>query len=299
MSEQVKSTSSGAAPVAPKETGLTLLRKELPQLQALIGLNVKQGVNVEILALQELEYLQMHAMQKKDILECEPITVVQAVKSTLKNNLSLDPSMGLVYVTTRSVNVGTKAQPLWKKVLETTPTANGRLSINYQCGKIIDHKNPEVRKDPNTGKVVEVSFEYQNSRGRWEIKRWDESDFERWKNASHRQNSRGQSDAATRSYANPLYTSFKGGIDPEFARAKAVSHGLKKLGTNPNELRADVITIPNEPKRVNIDPKVEEQAMNDDSHVDYEEVANEPQPQHKPIGERQESAITPSASDLI
>lgn len=248
--------------------GLALLRKELPNLKALIGLNAKPGVNVEILALQELEYLQMHAMTKADILNCEPITIVQAVKTMIKNNLSLDPSMGLVYVQTRSIKIGT----VYKKVLEATPTANGSLSINYQCGKIIDHKNPEVRKD-KAGKVIEVSFEYQNARGRWEIKRWDESDFERWKVASHKQNSRGWSeqyangrpkpDLATLNYANPLYKSFKNGIDPEFARAKAVKHGLRKLGTNPNEIQTNQIVI-TPPKKVVIDPKAEEAAIEDD-----------------------------------
>lgn len=255
--------------------GIALLKQELPNLRALIGLNAKPGVDTNILALQELEYLQMHAMGKPDILSCEPITIVQAVKSTIKNNLSLDPSMGLVYVTTRGVNVGTNASPVWKKALETTPTANGRLSINYQCGKIIDHKNPEVRKD-DKGKIIEVSFEYQNSRGRWEIKRWDVSDFQRWANSSHKQNSRGKNDATTRSYANPLYTSFNGGIDPEFARAKAVGHGLKKLGTNPNELRMD--NIIQEPKRVNIEAHAEKAALSEENIevVEAEEVFNTP-----------------------
>lgn len=248
--------------------GIALLRSELPQLKALIGLNAKPGVDTNILALQELEYLQMQALTKADILNCEPITIVQAVKSVLKNNLSLDPSVGLVYVTTRSMQIG----GAWKKVLETTPTANGMLSINYQCGKILDHKNPEVRKDPNTGKVIEVSFEFQNARGRWEIKRWDESDFERWRASSHKQNSRGwkpenangrpQPDAAKLNYANPLYTSFKGGIDPEFARAKAVKHGLKKLGTNPNEIQAAQIIV--QPKRVNIDTEKEQASLREE-----------------------------------
>ncbi len=281
-----------------KQTGMELLKKELPQLKALIGLNAKPGVNLEILALQELEYLQMHAITKKDILECEPITIVQAVKSTIKNNLSLDPSMGLVYITTRGINIGTQNAPVWKKALETTPTANGRLSINYQCGKIIDHKNPEVRKDPQTGKVIEVSFEYQNARGRWEIKRWDESDFERWAASSHKQNSRGKQDAATKNYANPLYTSFKGGIDPEFARAKAVNHGLKKLGTNPNELQPSQIII--EPKKVLIDSKIEEQAIIEDIYTPTEVIEEIPK-QHKEdeqIKTNQSTVKLPNSTDL-
>ncbi len=40
------------------------------------------------------------------------------------------------------------------------------------------------------------------------------------------------SDMKKLNYANPLYTNFNGGIDPEFARSKVISVALKKRGTN-------------------------------------------------------------------
>ena len=135
---------------------LAILDDNKPTLQALASINLPAGVNAEALVLQELDYLKQIAFTKPAILECIPDTIVYAVKSCLKNNLTLDPSAGLVYVKTRNVKVGTE----WKKALEITPSCNGILSINYQCGKVIDHKNPEVIKD-GTGKVIGVEFEYR------------------------------------------------------------------------------------------------------------------------------------------
>lgn len=211
---------------------LAILDDNKPTLQALASINLPAGVNAEALVLQELDYLKQIAFTNHAILECIPDTIVYAVKSCLKNNLTLDPSAGLVYVKTRNVKVGND----WKKALEITPSCNGILSINYQCGKVIDHKNPEVIKD-GTGKVIGVEFEYQLHNGRWEKRSFDESDFLRWRTASHKENGRNKQDAdlKTLNYANAHYTSWKGGIDPEFARAKAIRHALKKLGTNVNE----------------------------------------------------------------
>jgi len=77
--------------------------------------------------------------------------------------------------------------------------------------------------------------------GRWETVKFTEYDFERWGNASHKERSRGKQDANTKDYRNSLYSSWRGGIDPEMAKAKAIRHGLKKLGTNPNENKASAI----------------------------------------------------------
>ncbi len=69
---------------------------------------------------------------------------------------------------------------------------------------------------------------------RWEEVDMDQSDFDRLRKFSHIKNARGKNDADIKklNYANPLYTSFNGGIDPEFARSKVVSTALKKRGTN-------------------------------------------------------------------
>lgn len=221
-------------------TALDVLRNERPTLQAITSFNYGEGRDVSSIVLNEISYLEGMAVGKPEILACEPQSIMMAMKYVLKNNLSLDPNSGLVYTKTRNlalVKDGNGQVTKWGKVLEVQPTCEGLLSIAYQCGKILDHERPTVKKDA-AGKVIEVSFKYlRPSFGapRWVEITFDESDFKRWQTKSHAENSRGKQDAANKDYSNPNYRSFNGGIDPEFARAKAIRHSLKKLGTNPNE----------------------------------------------------------------
>lgn len=263
------------------------LQKALPELAAILSLNAAEGVDVQTLALQELDNLRMISLTKPDVLDCFPATVVMAVKRVLKQNLTLDPYAGLVYVKTRNVTIRTKNEQgviveKKGKALEIMESCNGLLSINYQCRKIVDHKSPEVKKDAN-GMVLSVSFEFQLPSGRWEVRTFDESDFYRWRRASHKENGRWKEDfntpAATESlkYANENYTNWKGGIDPEFARAKAIRHALKKLGTNPNEGKFNKIILPVE-KQVIIEQGKDSEATTDDGVQDaviIESITNE------------------------
>jgi len=213
---------------------IQLAKKELPQLEAIIGLSAAKGTDVKTLALQELEYLQMIGTTNPAIYECMPQSIIAAIKTVLKQNLTLDPYAGLVYVKTRNVKINNE----WAKALEIQPSANGIISINRQCGRVLDIERPETIKDAQ-GKVIGVKVRYlvpsYNEAGkpcyRWREVEFDESDFLRWQRASHKENGRNKADAnpQTLNYSNPNYTSWKGGIDPEFARAKAIRHGLKKL----------------------------------------------------------------------
>ena len=219
---------------------IQLLKKEQTTLNAITLFNYGTDKDVSSIVLNEISVLESMSLAKPEILQCESSSVVQATKYILKNNLSFDPLAGLVYVKTRNVAVekdqAGKATK-WAKVLEVQPTCEGKLSIAYQCGKILDHERPVVKKDEK-GRVIEVTFKYLKpsiTGHRWVETTFDESDFKRRQTASHKENSRGKNDAAQRSYANPNYTSFNGGIDPEFARAKSIIHGLKKMGTNANE----------------------------------------------------------------
>lgn len=263
---------------------MELLKSEVPQLKALLKLNAAEGVDVETLALQELEYIRMASLSNPAIMECMPQTVLMAVKSVLKQNLSMDPNAGLVYIKTRNVKVKTAAgAEESKKALEIMPSCNGLISINRQCGRILDIKNPVVSKD-GQGKVTGVSVEIllpSTPSPRWETRSFDESDFKRWQIASHKENGRNKQDAKMEflNYANPNYTSWKGGIDPEFARAKAIRHGLKKLGVNQNEGRMINIVIPAE-KQIVIDESKDQEALADEliTHdaVVVESTTNEP-----------------------
>lgn len=263
---------------------MELLKSEVPQLTALLRLNAIDGVDVQTIVLQELEYLRMASLTNPAIMECMPQTAVMAIKTVLKQNLSLDPAAGLVNIKTRNIKIkGANGEDVWKKALEITPTYNGLISINRQCGRILDIKNPVVKKD-NSGKVIEVSVEIllpSTPSHRWEVRTFDESDFYRWRRSSHKENGRNKQDADAEklNYANENYTNWKGGIDPEFARAKAVRHGLKKLGANQNEGRVVNITIPST-KNVIIDSEKDQEATGDEGQTHYAEVVesttNEP-----------------------
>lgn len=227
---------------------LELIKKEMPTLEALLRINVPPSADAHAIVQQELEFLRMQMDLKPDLALCEAMSVVLAVKSAIKKNLSLDPQAGLVYIKTRNVNTAKRGeQDKWIKVMEVMPTANGLISINRQCGRILDIERPEVQKDA-TGKVVGVSVKYlvpSIPTPRWQAVGFDQSDFLKWRRASHKENSRGKQDAnaETLNYSNPNYTNFKGGIDPEFARAKCIRHALGKLGTNPNEQHIQRIQV--------------------------------------------------------
>jgi hypothetical protein len=264
---------------------IELLKQEIPSLKALLALNTSKDVDVETLALQELEYIRQYAINNTAIMECMPQTVVIAVRNVLKQNLTLDPYAGLVYIKTRNVNTGSKENPVWKKALEIQPSANGLISVARQCGRILDIKRPEVTKDGN-GKVIAVSVEVlipSTPSPRWDKISFDEDDFYRWQRASHKENSRGKKatevDNETLNWANENYTNWKGGIDPEFARAKAIRHALKKMGTNPNERNATRIVI-DAPKTIVVELDADIKASQDEpEHTSYETVESNIQKQ--------------------
>lgn len=279
------------------ETGIALLQKELPQLKAIMGLSRKG--DTATMALQELDYLNTMMLTKPEIGNCLPISIVSAVKSVLKQNLSLDPAMGLVYVTTRKIKQG----EVWKDILEIKPSANGLLSIARQAGRVLDMDRPKITRNAE-GKVIGVSFRYlvptittEGKKGaRWKEDEFDEYDFQRWRMASHKEKSRSYKvvpilteeqlskgwkqqppmlvpDETTMNYANKLYTSWMGGIDPEFARAKAIRHsGLKKSGTNQNEVAAMNFSMAMTEPMIN--PEVEEQEEREVEFTTHEEIVN-------------------------
>ena len=224
------------------ETGLMAkLTEQVPTFKQLALINGIAPEKAEAIVIQEVEFIRESALANPDIMKCAPQTVLFVVKRAIKNNLTLDPQAGLMYLKTRNVNLSTdQNNPQWVKVLEAQETCNGILSKCRMTGRIIDHKLPQVEFN-EAGKCVGVTFEFQLPNGRWETVKFTEYDFERWGNASHKERSRGKQDANTKDYRNSLYSSWRGGIDPEMAKAKAIRHGLKKLGTNPNENKASAI----------------------------------------------------------
>ena len=284
-----------------QKAALSTLKESLPEIKAIMGLHAKNGVNLEALALQELDNLQMIANGKPEIYECMPQSVLLAVKNVLKQNLTLDPYAGLVYVKTRGVKISSNPD-VYAKVLEIQPSANGLISIARQCGRILDMKRPEVTYDEK-GKVkgcsVEILLPSAGNTTRWEKFSFDESDILRWRRASDKENGRGKQDVGSENYkyANANYTNWNGGVDPEFARAKAVRHALKKLGTNQNEVIyvPKTGTMPAGPLTTTIvETGADESAANDEHQpgtVDVEHTVVSSSPAN-------ESVTVPNASDL-
>lgn len=268
---------------------VTTLKKEVTQIEALMQMNGRRPEEVKALAQQEIGYLEALSITNQTLKRCEPVSVFLAVKAVVRQNLTLDPYCGLVYVKTRNFNAGTPQSPDWKTVLEIQPTANGLLSINKQCGTILDYKRPEVFKDAS-GKVIGGKFEILKPsvpEPRWETYTFDEDDIYRWQRASHKENKRGYDnlseqkkqgkrvpDDASLNYSNENYTNFKGGVDPEFMRAKMIRHALKKFGTNPNEQNKKGFAIFERTAPV-VDVSKDIQATNDELPITpHEEVIN-------------------------
>lgn len=275
-----------------ENNGLAVLQKEAKQLQAVLAISVGPNADVRTLVLEELKHLEYAALSKPEILKCDPRTMVAALRKVMRSNLSLDPYQGLVYIKTRNVNIGTKAAPNNILALEIEPTANGLISENRQAGRILDVDRPEVKYD-SQGVVISVSVRFLkstfddkgNKATRWQEIVFDQSDILRWKKASHRQNSGGAPDGNFEK-ANALYRSHNGGVDPEFARAKAIRHGLKKLGTNLNEKG---VAGPAGNAKPIIDPTLATTEANEEFQQ-YEEVKDIPMEEHPSETDRRDIA---------
>lgn len=218
-----------------QETGLTLLNKERPTLIQLALINMPPGTHMEDAArivTKEIVNLEMILETRPELKACTQGSMLQAVKQTINDNLSLAPSAGLVYLYPSHVKTGFDSKTntdIKEWVMQYDPTANGRLSRARQAGRILDNKRPVPTFDA-TGKVTAITVEFlvpSYPAPRWEVLTFHEWNFERWKKASAAKN-------GTKG-ASGHYTSHQGGIDPEFAASKAIRHGLSKLGTNMNE----------------------------------------------------------------
>lgn len=214
---------------------LDLLNQNKPTLAQLALVNMPSGTTEEDAqraALKEISNFEMILQTKPDLGGCTPLSVLLAVKQTICDNLTLAPSAGLVYL------IPSKVGNDW--VATYTPTANGLLSMAYQSGAILDNKRPEIKFN-SEGKVESVTVEFlvpSYPQPRWEVITFTEVNFKKWRDASAKKN---------KGAASANYTSWNGGIDPEFAGTKAIRHGLNKRGSNGNAPRGTVPDIKFEP----------------------------------------------------
>jgi len=216
-------------------SNITILHENKPTLTQLVMVNMPQGTTEEEaqrVAVKEISNFEMILQTKPDLAGCTPMSILLAVKQTICDNLTLAPSSGLVYI------IPSKVGNDW--VATYLPTANGLLSMAYQSGAILDNKRPVITFD-SEGKVDTVTVEFlvpSHPEPRWEVITFNKVHFKKWMDASIKKN---------RGSANANYTSWNGGIDPEFAGTKAIRHGLNKRGSNMNAPRNSTIQPKFEP----------------------------------------------------
>ena len=184
---------------------------------------------------QEVINFQEHCIYNNELANCDPQSVLFGIRKVIGANLSLDRAKGHTYLLPASIK---QADGTFKKVLEVSYQAEGMLVLYYNANVIVDHKSPQPKYD-EAGKVVSITWEYQLANKRWESVTFNEAHFNKWRKASHVKNGRNKNDADVNkmNYANPNYTSFAGGIDPEFASAKCIKHALKKMALDRNKFQ--------------------------------------------------------------
>jgi hypothetical protein len=221
--------------MSEQTTAMQVLEKEESTLQ-LVLMSANRGMlenEAKQRIQQELINFQEHCMYNESLLKCDLQSLKFGIRKVISANLSLDKAKGHVYLLPTSVK---DSKDNWKQMLEVKWTSEGLLTMHYNAGSIIDHKRPIVTYD-QANKVIGVKFEFQVPTKRWETVEYNTAHFAKWRKASHVKNGRNKKDADLNklNYANDNYTSFNGGIDPEFASSKAISHGLGKRGLDGNK----------------------------------------------------------------
>lgn len=219
-----------------KSTLPEVVQNSLPALTKIASIVHPTRANVESLVLSELSFLEQRLALSEGLRKCTPESLVMAVRQAIRDNMSLNQSSNLVYLLPQNINTGTKDAPIWTTIASYALTPDGKISLARQTGGILDFEQPHIEKD-GTGKVIGGSIRLLKPsfpQPRWELFCFDESNIERWKAYSEKKN---------KGVANPLYSSWKKGIDPEFMKAKIIKHSLSKLGTNINEIRGEAIPI--------------------------------------------------------
>lgn len=216
------------------------------------------------LALKEIMNYEIILSNRPELSVCSPESVLMAIKACIADNLTLAPNAGLVYLFPGKVLVKVEGSTkTYKDVLNYDPSAEGRLSIAYQAGTILDHKRPEYDFD-STGKLKSVSCEFlvpSYPNPRWDKVSYDNDFFTKL---------HAKSKAKFGGNGNANYTSWNGGIDPEFAFSKLIRHGLKKRGTNMNAGRKAV--APNIEPVISPEKGLAESKENGHEYTNFEEL---------------------------
>ena len=252
-----------------KENALTLVQNNVGTIEKLILANMPKGTTLEearSVAVKELSNCEMLIQKNPSLLNCTPKSFLLAVKQCICDGLTLAPTAGLAYLLPQRVKVGQNGnQDVYEWTVTYDPTVNGRLSMAFQSGSVLDVKRPYFTFDSDE-KLDTVTVEFlvpSYPEPRWEVITFGKMHFKKWMDASSRKNN---------GKPNPNYTSWNGGIDPEFASTKAIRHGLGKRGTNLNGKR---IQITSQPVNVLSEAAIEK-GKGDDEFINVEIVNDLP-----------------------
>lgn len=211
------------------------LNNNIQTLAKIALINLPDNTSIEKaerIVMKEIVNFEMVCVLKPELANLDKQSILIAVKQCIADNLTLSPNAGLVYLYPGKVCVGQNPNQngakIYKDILIYQPTSEGELSIARQSGSMLDHKRPTHTFD-GVGQVDTVTFEFMvpaYPQPRWEKITFDKTHFAKWKQKSA---------AKFGGTPNANYTSWNGGIDPEFAASKAIKHGLKKRGRNSNE----------------------------------------------------------------
>lgn len=196
----------------------------------------------------------LQQIKPEDLAQVPQQEVFRVGVSSFATGLSWAAEERNFYLTTRNVKVGQN----WEKRLELTISHNGELSLRRSQGiiKMVDGPHCVYEGDRITGlnpakntldhekafpsnpksKVIAVYCFVVLPSGEKLLRFFDQSNFDRWAGFSRKQNTPKDTSRieSNRDYANELYRSYNGGIDPGFASAKCVKHawaGLPKCKT--------------------------------------------------------------------
>lgn len=188
-------------------------------------------------------------IKPEDLAQVPQMEIARVAISSVATGLSWAAEERNYYLTTRNQKVGNS----WVKNLELAISHYGETSLRIKQGIIkylngpycvfegdkIENLNPakgtldHIKAQPadTKAKVIGVYVLVVMPDGRQLLKYFDQSDFERWAGFSRKQNTPSDSTKVVtgKEYANSLYFSYNGGIDPGFAMAKCIKHAYKGL----------------------------------------------------------------------
>lgn len=190
---------------------------------------------------------------KPDLEACTELSQRGVFLDVISAGLSFSAASKLVYVQSRNRKTGRQndqGRDIYETVMEFSPSPKGKVYLCQRVGSIDCITEPEpvysddvfkhwtvnnikhVEHHPaadRKGHVVAIYCFVIFPNGAREAVVIDSTDIERRKKASERANGKKIDGVFRPGNANPLYTSFRGGIDPGFFGAKIIDKATKYL----------------------------------------------------------------------